>query len=283
MKKTLLTVLLSLASLFATAQSIESDTINPQRVVTSCTSHGLSLLNNLDTYLSGYNFTGIGHAYTNEKFRRARTGKYIWRYQILTGVTTGTTFQNGNTMLSVMASRYWSGYHHFAPCERLQLLAGAQVQLSGGVLYNPANGNNPAAAKVRAALAATGMAIYKFNIKQSKYTLRYQIDVPLIGVMFSPEYGESYYEMFGCGTFSGKNIKLATPVNCPSSRHTLSLDIPFWFKKRNTLRISYIADIFQSNVNGIKTHIYDHSFNIGFVRTLYKVKNTDALKAYSPY
>lgn len=267
----------------ANAQSIESDTINPQRVVTSCTTHGVSLLSNLDTYLSGYDFTGIGHNYTHENFRKARTGNYIWRYQTLTTITTGATFQNGNTMFSVMANRFWSGYHHFAPCERLQLLAGAQIQLSGGVLYNPSNGNNPAAAKARASLAATGMAIYKFNIKRGSYTLRYQIDVPLIGIMFTPEYGESYYEMFGRGTFGGKNIKMATSVNSPSFRHTLSLDIPVWIERRNTIRVSYIADIYQSNVNEIKTHIYNHGFNIGFVRTLYKVKNTDAIKAYSPY
>lgn len=37
------------------------------------------------------------------------------------------------------------------------------------------------------------------------------------------------------------------------------------------MRFSYLADLQQSNVNGIKTHTYSHVFMVGFVKDLYRV------------
>ena len=49
-----------------------------------------------------------------------------------------------------------------------------------------------------------------------------------------------------------------------------------------TLRISYIADLYQSRINDINCHIYRNTFSIGFTRTIFKVKN-NKLSDYSPY
>ena len=38
-------------------------------------------------------------------------------------------------------------------------------------------------------------------------------------------------------------------------------------------RFRYLADLQQSNVNGIKTHTYSHVFMVGFVKDLYRVSN----------
>ena len=163
------------------------------------------------------------------------------------------------------------------------MLAGAQIQLEGGALYNPSNGNNPAAAKLRTALAASGMAIYHFPVHRSEWIARYQLDIPFVGVMFAPEFGQSYYEIFGLG--HAKNVVAFThPGNNPSWRHILSLDIPMRAKYHSTtLRISYIADLYQSRINGIDCHIYRHTFSLGFARTIFKVKKDNRLNDYSPY
>lgn len=276
----LLVMLLLLTSAVASAQEKSiNDSINPYRVTVRSSLHGITLLNNLDTYLSGYNYKGAGYSYNCEKIRNAHTGCYNWKYQTLLSAHVGYTELNGNSsQLSFMARRHWSGYHPFRIGNNLQLMAGVQLQAEGGALYIPANGNNLVSVKLRTALAATGMALYHFDIAHRRCMARYQVDIPLAGVMFSPEFGQSYYEIFGLGHTHGI-VKFAHPFNSPSWRHTLSLDLPMG---NNTLRVAYIADLYQSEVNKLRTHIYSHTFAIGFVKTIYKVKRNDPIKAYSP-
>lgn len=261
------------------AQYIVTDTIIPERIVVKSSQLGVTLLNNLDTYLSNYNHKGLGLNYSHEAFRDACTGNYHWKYQKLLNITAGYAIQGSNLQYAALISYNWSGYHPCKVAQGLTLLAGAQIQLEGGALYNPAGGNNPAAAKLRTALAASGMAIYHFPVLRSEWITRYQIDIPLIGAMFAPEFGQSYYEIFGLG--HAKNIVAFThPGNNPSWRHMLSLDIPI---KATTLRLSYIADLYQSRINDINCHIYRNTFAIGFARTIFKVKKENKLNDYSPY
>ena len=261
------------------AQYIVTDTIIPERIVVKSSQLGVTLLNNLDTYLSNYNYKGLGLNYSHEAFRDACTGNYHWKYQKLLNITAGYAIQGSNLQYAALISYNWSGYHPFKVAQGLTLLAGAQMQLEGGALYNPAGGNSPAAAKLRTALAASGMAIYHFPVLRSEWIARYQIDIPLMGAMFAPEFGQSYYEIFGLG--HAKNIVAFThPGNNPSWRHMLSLDIPL---SATTLRISYIADLYQSRINDINCHIYRNTFSIGFTRTIFKVKKENRLNDYSPY
>ena len=283
MKKTLT---YCLALLFATtiaAQTAADNTIVPERIVVKCPSYGFTFMNNLDTYLSGYNHTGCGLYFSNENFRDARTGNYRWKYQTLLTANLGITTLNDDTQLSSMINYSWSGYHPFKINERLQLLAGAQVQLGGGALYIPTNGNNLVSVKMRAALAASGMIIYHIPTQRGDFTLRYQIDIPLAGIMFAPEFGQSYYEIFGLGDY-GRTFTFSHPINSPSMRNTFSIDIPINSWGNSTaLRLSYVVDILQSDINDIRTHLYNHAFTFGFVKTIYKVKREDKKIFYNPF
>ncbi|MBR5593771.1 MAG: DUF3316 domain-containing protein [Bacteroidaceae bacterium] len=286
MRKALL-IAITLALLATPAMSrvrhIVTDTIIPERIVVKSSLFGITLLNNLDTYLSNYNHKGLGINFSHENFRDARTGNYRWKYQTLFNATLGYATLGNNIQYTALISQSWSGYHPFKVAKGLTLLAGAQIQFEGGALYNPANGNNPAAAKLRTALAATGMVIYHFPVLRSEWIARYQVDIPLAGVMFAPEFGQSYYEIFGLGHAKGI-ISFTHPGNNPSWRHTLSLDIPMRIKRHSTtLRISYTADIYQSRINSIDCHIYRHTFALGFARTIFKIKRENRMNNHSPY
>ncbi len=261
------------------AKHIVTDTIRPERIVVSCSLFGVTLLDNLDTYLSNYSHKGLGLNYAHEVFRNARTGNYKWKYQRLFNATAGYAIQRSNLQVTALASQSWSGFHPFEVAKGLTLLAGAQIQLEGGALYSLSNGNNPVAAKLRTALAASGMAIYRFPVRRSEWIARYQVDIPLAGIMFAPEFGQSYYEIFGLGHAKGI-IAFTHPGNNPSWRHMLSLDIPI---KATTLRIAYVADIYQSRINDINCHIYRNTFSFGFTRTIFKIKRNNRLNDYSPY
>ena len=282
-RTTIIIVLLSLLIPAMTkAQYAISDTIITERIVVRSAQFGVSLQNNLDTYLSNYKYTGGGLYFGHESFRDARTGNYRWKYQILFNSRAGFNLQHGNIQLAGMLGCSWSGYHPFYINKRLTLLAGAQIQLEGGALYNMSNGNNPVSAKLRTALAASGMAIYHFPVLGNDWVARYQLDIPLAGAMFTPEFGQSYYEM-SLGHL-GRIVSFAYPINSPSWRHMLSLDIPLHIKHHSTtLRLSYIADLYQSDINNIRCHMYHHAITFGFVRTIFKIKKENSIKAYSPY
>jgi hypothetical protein len=111
------------------------------------------------------------------------------------------------------------------------------------------------------------MAIYKFQLWQQELSLRYQANMPLLGIMFSPQFGQSYYEI-GAGYAKG-NVCFSQPGNAFSLWQQLTLDIPVG--KYVVLRTGYLCDIRQSHVHGIKMHDRSHSFMIGFVKHFRKV------------
>lgn len=90
----------------------------------------------------------------------------------------------------------YAWHYQFRLAENLKILAGPMIDLNGGFVYNTRNSNNPAQAKAYVNIAGSGMVIYRFRIGNYPLIARYQANLPLMGVMFSPEYGQSYYEIF---------------------------------------------------------------------------------------
>ena len=112
----------------------------------------------------------------------------------------------------------------------------------------------------------SALATYDMVIAKHHYLWRYQVSFPLMGIAFSPNYGQSYYEAFNLGHYD-HNVVFAYPGNMPSMRHKLTLDIPI---KRYTLRVGYVAQFHQSMFNHLKYHSYAHDFMIGFNKYLYR-------------
>ena len=166
---------------------------------------------------------------------------------------------------------YAHGWHYnWTVGHGLRLMAGAEVHTGIGAIYNNRNSNNPVQAKAELDLGATVMAIYLFRIRKTPFTARYQASLPLLGGMFSPQYGQSYYEM-SLGNYD-HNVCFTHPGNAPSMRHFLTLDFPV---AGLTFRAGYLCDIRQSRVNGLQSHIWNHSFMIGYVKHFSFVKRKE--------
>ena len=90
-----------------------------------------------------------------------------------------------------------------------------------------------------------------------------------MGAMFSPNYGQSYYEIFSLGNAAGV-VKFTSLHNQPSLRQMLTVDFPV---RKARMRVAYVWDAQQSRVNGLRTHAYSHVFMIGFVKHLYRMRH----------
>ena len=233
-------------------------------VITRSTMYGVGFTNLLDTYLSPMEYTGPEIRVLRENMRKTKymDGK-VSRQSIFQANVSLTENKVGSGSEFAFLANWNLAYHYqFHIHENLRLMAGPNLDLNGGMVYNLRNSNNPVNAKAYANLGASGVVLYQFRIKEHPFVLRYQVNVPLLGLMFSPEYGQPYYEMSIAKDF-GKNLCFTSLHNQPALRQFLTLDFPIC---KTNLRLGYVCDIQQAKVNHLKSHTWSHAFMIGFVK-----------------
>ncbi len=242
------------------------------------TSHGLTfgvgLSNVFDSYLSPLEYTGMEIRVQRETFRQTTfSDGRVYVQTLLNAHASATENKAGNANMYEGLLSWDLGYFYkFGLNDRLSILTGPALDLNGGVIYNERNSNNPAQAKVSVNLAASAMLLYRFHWLHKDFLLRYQATIPFLGTMFTPEYGESYYEIFELKD-SGRHLVMTTPFSAPSLRQTLSLDFPV---RQTLIRVSYVGDFQQSKVNSLKSHVWSHALLIGFVKNFQLIKPGDA-------
>ena len=224
---------------------------------------GIGRTNQLDTYLSPMDYTGLQASFLLQSERMTHlAGRHISFQSTLQGAFTSTDNPAGTASCKGGRLSYDAGWHyHYSPLQNLDLKGGAMVGADLGFLYNNRNGNNPAQGRFCIDISLSAGADYSFRIKRLPLQAHYQADLPMIGMMFCPEFGESYYEISQSGV--GHDLICAHPGNALSLRQFLMLDVCL---KRITLRVGYLCDIRQSNASGIKYHDVSHSIMFGFVQ-----------------
>lgn len=223
-------------------------------------------LNVLSTYLSPLEYTGPSFGLTHRSERLARWGRghvtVQARFSANGGYVSSPTddnhFYDGHLSAAVAFHRNWH------PSSSWRLAAGGQAELGGGITYSLNGGNNPAEGRITTQLAASALAEYTFRVHNRQWGVLSQIDVPVLGLAFTPTYGQSYYELFYLG-HTDRNIRLTQPFNAPSLRWTTLCRIPLWGA---TLSLGYEADIRQSHLGGLKYHAWNNSFMIGYTRRI---------------
>ena len=231
----------------------------------------------LDTYISQEKYSGAGITYLY--IRAGKKPNKRWQNNIEHEVDLSKTRDRSHTtsMLEGNYNLYWgrvasliggasiSSRTSRSSISRFHLQAGLAANVNLGFLYDMSTSNNPAQARFALNLMPVGIATYGFDIKQQHFSLRYELNLPLVGLMFSPNYGQSYYEIFSRGNYD-HNIVPTTFVSAPNFRQLLTLD--WQVSEKWAVRVGYLGNYQQAAVNNLKSHIYTHRFVIGITKTI---------------
>ena len=274
MKRYTLYIIYTLLVLTASAAELE-DTLQHHvsteaRAVERMYLFGIGTSNQLDTYLTPLEYSGIQGSFLTRINRQTRWADGHVHYQgTFLGAFSHTRDARKHGEEWGGHVGYTAGWHYvWEMPHRWTLKAGGLLGADAGFLYNMRNSNNPAQGRFRIDVIASLGAGYTWIIRQRKIRFNYQADIPLLGVMFSPQFGQSYYEL-SLGN-RDHNVCCAWPGNGFNLRQTLLVEYPFRYF---SLQAGYLWDVRQSHVNNIKMHDISHSFLIGFCKRFSVVKN----------
>lgn len=246
---------------------------------------GVGYTNILDTYLSPEKYRGTNLTFLSHTRRENDTTAWVNQFQHEGNVAYADNRSgNGGEMAGNYTFRY-SLLHKWTISlwrRPLRMLAGGTAAANIGFVYNTRNGNNPANARLSLNIEPTigfdypigrashtrGTSMHPGACAHFPLILHYEASAPLFGLMFSPNYGQSYYEIFNRGNYD-HNCVPTTFGSTPSFRQMLTLDLRL---AHTTWRIGYMGNYEQSHVNNLKTHTYTHSIVIGVVKRFRTVK-----------
>lgn len=233
---------------------------------------GIGVADIMDTYLSPYSYHGSNLHLQRETQRDAVTfGIEDVRFQTLLDIDASILENPGKNINEYAGGiRYSLGWTKGIWTIDMNKSAvdvhfGPMISGYAGCVYNERNGNNPAQAKVELMIDLTASARWKFHLLKRDMTIGYQVVLPMAGVAFSPNYGQSYYEAFDKGNYD-HNVVFANVFNMPSLRHIINLDIPLRKSSQTALRIGYLGYFMQSKFNDLRYHSYTNTFMIGVTK-----------------
>jgi len=219
---------------------------------------GIGSANLYDTYLSPLKYKGTSFRLINERMKKTSWFDHNFSWQQFIEVEFSTIenpAKNANEY-SLLGGYSWGGHYNLIKINNFRFSVGGSWSINAGVLYNQRNSNNPASARAYSNLNLSAIAFYKYR----SIMFRGQLDTPFLGVLFSPEYGQSYYEI-SLGN-SVKVINFASFHNQRALRAYLTADIPL---SKFSIRLGYLGSFYQTKVHNIQTHNYSNSFLIGLV------------------
>ena len=142
----------------------------------------------------------------------------------------------------------------------LMLGVGGVVGVYGGAVYLPRNGNNPVSARFAMGIGATADLGWHTRIGRLPILVSDRVMLPLLGGFFSPQYGETFYEIY-LGNHAGL-AHLGWPGNRFGIDNLLSVTLDFG---RTSMLLGYRFAMQNQQVNHLVDRTFYNAFVIGVV------------------
>lgn len=225
MKKIRISLLFLAITLFVSAQ--QNDEMK-YRMTAKTNSFCLSTLSFLDPYLSPVAYSGVGLGYSTES--RRFLGKTNNRLTSLSRLKLGTGIALNKALTSDMlylgADYGWGIEYKLKPFNGIKIQFGGLWDVDFGMKNLERNINNPVNMDLATNLNLSALASYDIILKRKTLKLNLALQTPILGCMFIPKAGASYYEMFELGNLTDA-IHFSSIHNKRGLSGTFWVEVPF--------------------------------------------------------
>jgi len=217
-----------LLSFLITVASAQNPDDKKYLLTTNINTFELSTVSFLDPYLSPIIYSGIGMQYNHQirSFLKPEQTNISVQSKLNLDISVSLNPQSTSMMMFMGANYSWGMHYHFRVQNGFQLLAGALWDVDFGFKEMPRNVNNPVNLDMATNLNLSGIAMYNFPLFTKTLRLQLTAQTPLLGYMFVPMGGASYYEMFELGNMSN-TFHLSSPINKRGLNSSLTVAVPF--------------------------------------------------------
>jgi len=263
MKRLFLFLLLLMFSVNLWSET-ETETESPRFLLSNkAVSVGIGSQKVHDSYLSPLLYKGSEFTVMSErlKYFSLRSDNYSWYSELNFQLGLLDNPAQSATMIPFVLRYFWGTHYHIRPTQNVNILAGAIVNMDLGGRFLMQNQNNPYSLDANANLWISAMGYYHLHLWKRTFTFREHFAMPFAGLMFSPNYMQTYYEIFVLGA-TENTIRATSFGNRLAWRNKISVDVPVSFC---TFRLGFLAERTVTEVNLLETRNTNLSFLAGLV------------------
>ena len=248
-------------SLLTTVASAQNGDLTKYLLTNKANTFGISTLGFLDPYLSPLTYSGLGVNYEYQTCRFLSVKRTNISIQTKFNIETGIALNPRITsdLLYVGANYGWGLQYHFAPFHGFRFLAGGLWDFDFGLKNVERNINNPVNLDISTNLNLTAVAKYDVLLKHKTLKLQLALQSPILGYMFVPRAGASYFEMFELGNLTDV-FHFSSLFNKWGLNSVFSVDVPF---NHSVWRFGIKAFDMRHEANNMVFNRNEFSFLIG--------------------
>ncbi len=168
-----------------------------------------------------------------------------------------------NYIYALGVNTEWGAHYHFAsllPVDGFDILVGPSVLADFMAREHGSNVNKPYSMDASLDFCANAAVRYSFTAPHSSYRVQYQAVISVLGLMFTPEYGQSYYEI--TEGIVRHNALFSSFHNRLFLRQQLSLDMQF---RHSAWRIGVRHDYLHYSANNLSFSREEVSLVVGTI------------------